>query len=108
MRVTTAGLTRLVDERPNAHLLPLLLGRCCLLSALPVRGEPVEPRIGHLVPALRLPAFASCTLRSVFHVYILRCADGSYYTGHTDNLELRIGAHTAGEFSDLCLLSPTR
>ena len=32
----------------------------------------------------------------VFWVYILRCADGSYYTGHTDNLEERIGEHTAG------------
>ncbi len=33
----------------------------------------------------------------MFWVYILRCADGSYYTGHTDNLERRIGQHHAGE-----------
>lgn len=32
-----------------------------------------------------------------FWVYILRCADGSYYTGHTDNLEQRMGQHAAGE-----------
>jgi predicted GIY-YIG superfamily endonuclease len=32
-----------------------------------------------------------------FWVYILRCADGSYYTGHTDDLELRIAKHQAGE-----------
>ena len=31
-----------------------------------------------------------------FWVYILRCADGSYYTGHTDNFEKRIGEHTTG------------
>jgi predicted GIY-YIG superfamily endonuclease len=31
-----------------------------------------------------------------FWVYILRCADSSYYTGHTDNLESRIGEHQAG------------
>jgi len=31
-----------------------------------------------------------------FWVYILRCADGSYYTGHTDNLEQRIGQHNTG------------
>jgi predicted GIY-YIG superfamily endonuclease len=31
-----------------------------------------------------------------FWVYILRCADNSYYTGHTDNLELRIGEHQQG------------
>jgi len=28
-----------------------------------------------------------------FWVYILKCADGSYYTGHTDNLETRIEQH---------------
>ena len=27
---------------------------------------------------------------------MLRCADGSYYTGHTDNLDVRIAAHEAG------------
>lgn len=31
-----------------------------------------------------------------FWVYILRCADGSYYTGQTDNLERRIHEHKAG------------
>jgi predicted GIY-YIG superfamily endonuclease len=33
----------------------------------------------------------------MFWVYILRCADGSYYTGHTDNLERRIGQYQTGE-----------
>ena len=32
-----------------------------------------------------------------FWVYILRCADRSYYTGHTDNLEERIAKHQVGE-----------
>ncbi|WP_375288327.1 TrmH family RNA methyltransferase [Sphingomonas sp.] len=32
----------------------------------------------------------------VFFAYILRCSDGSYYAGHTDNLEHRIAQHTAG------------
>ena len=31
-----------------------------------------------------------------FWAYMLRCADGSYYVGHTDNLEVRIGAHQSG------------
>lgn len=31
-----------------------------------------------------------------FWVYILRCADSSYYTGHTDHLEKRIGEHQNG------------
>ena len=30
-------------------------------------------------------------------MYILECADGSYYTGSTKNLELRIAQHKAGE-----------
>jgi putative endonuclease len=33
-----------------------------------------------------------------FWVYILKCADGSYYTGHIDNLEKRIGEHRSGAF----------
>ena len=35
-----------------------------------------------------------------FWVYILRCSDGSYYIGHTDSLEKRIGQHHAGEIPD--------
>ncbi len=31
-----------------------------------------------------------------FGVYILRCADGFYYTGHTDALERRIAEHGDG------------
>lgn len=34
----------------------------------------------------------------MFWVYILRCADDSYYTGHTDNLEHRVGQHQIGEY----------
>ncbi|HEY0915227.1 MAG TPA: GIY-YIG nuclease family protein [Solimonas sp.] len=37
------------------------------------------------------------TLLIAFWTYILQCADGSYYTGHTDELERRIGQHQAGE-----------
>ncbi len=32
-----------------------------------------------------------------FWVYILHCADHSYYTGHTDNLEIRLIQHERGE-----------
>ena len=31
-----------------------------------------------------------------FYAYILKCADGKYYTGHTDDLEKRIGQHQSG------------
>ena len=31
-----------------------------------------------------------------FYVYMLRCCDGSYYIGHTDNLEQRLSAHQSG------------
>lgn len=31
-----------------------------------------------------------------FWVYILKCSDNSYYTGHTDNLETRVGQHQTG------------
>ena len=31
-----------------------------------------------------------------FWLYMLECSDGSYYVGHTDNLELRIAEHEQG------------
>ena len=32
-----------------------------------------------------------------FYVYLLRCADGSYYAGHTDSIELRMTQHHDGQ-----------
>ena len=32
-----------------------------------------------------------------YFTYILECADGTLYTGYTDNLEKRLAAHNAGE-----------
>ncbi len=32
-----------------------------------------------------------------FHVYMLRCSDGSYYVGHTEDLDSRIAQHQHGE-----------
>ena len=34
-----------------------------------------------------------------YWVYILECADGSYYTGHTDNLPRRVASHQRGEMA---------
>ncbi len=34
----------------------------------------------------------------VFYAYLLRCNDGSYYAGHTDNLETRFAQHVSGAF----------
>ena len=35
-----------------------------------------------------------------FYCYLLKCADGSYYCGHTDDLENRIVQHEFGKGSD--------
>ena len=35
-----------------------------------------------------------------FWAYILRCADGKFYTGHTDDLDRRIGEHQTGGYCD--------
>ena len=40
-----------------------------------------------------------------FCVYILHCADGSYYVGHSDNLEVRLRQHEDGA---LCGYTKTR
>jgi predicted GIY-YIG superfamily endonuclease len=31
-----------------------------------------------------------------FYAYLLRCNDGSYYTGHIDNLDARLAQHQQG------------
>ena len=31
-----------------------------------------------------------------YYVYMLRCSDGSYYAGHTNDLEHRLAAHESG------------
>ena len=31
-----------------------------------------------------------------FWTHMLRCSDGSYYVGHTDELDARVGAHQSG------------
>ena len=31
-----------------------------------------------------------------FYAYMLKCRDGSYYTGHSDNIEARLAAHRDG------------
>jgi putative endonuclease len=33
-------------------------------------------------------------------MYILRCADGSYYVGSTSNVDARVAMHQAGEGAD--------
>ena len=35
----------------------------------------------------------------MFYVYILKCSDGSYYTGHTNNIDRRICEHSEGKAS---------
>ncbi|MBI5371843.1 MAG: GIY-YIG nuclease family protein [Sphingobacteriales bacterium] len=35
----------------------------------------------------------------MYHVYILRCADGTYYTGCTSNLNNRLLRHQTGDVS---------
>ena len=41
-----------------------------------------------------------------FYVYILRCADGSYYVGHTDDIVLRLQQHENGEVGYTSLRKP--
>ena len=34
----------------------------------------------------------------MFYMYILKCNDGSYYTGHTDDIDKRISEHKSRKF----------
>ena len=33
----------------------------------------------------------------IYYVYVVQCADGTLYTGYTDDVERRIAAHNAGK-----------
>ncbi|MEW6775838.1 MAG: GIY-YIG nuclease family protein [Bdellovibrionota bacterium] len=37
------------------------------------------------------------TSKNSWRLYILRCADGTLYTGVTNDLKARVGAHNAGK-----------
>jgi predicted GIY-YIG superfamily endonuclease len=39
-------------------------------------------------------------MQNNFHLYILKCADGAYYIGHTDNIEQRLSEHHLGSISN--------
>ncbi len=36
----------------------------------------------------------------IFYVYILKCSDGTYYTGITSDLEKRVESHKSGKHKD--------
>ena len=36
----------------------------------------------------------------MFYVYILQCNDGSFYTGHTDDLDKRLAQHAQAFFNN--------
>ena len=56
-------------------------GGCAIIAA---HGRANRPRARRIVPAA--PAY----------VYLVRCADGSYYTGWTNDLARRVATHNRG------------
>jgi hypothetical protein len=64
-----------------------------------VRPEPVEGlrQANSACDESRVASEQASDRTMSFWVYILRCANNSYYTGHTDNLEGRIAKHKTGE-----------
>lgn len=67
------------------HFRPIGRRWCLPASTTPAQAELVEALAG--VPRV---------IAMSFHTYILRCADGSYYVGHSDDLERRLAEHQAG------------
>lgn len=84
--------------------------RDLILSVWPIRILPsamasmtTSARVTR-VSILALPRMVWCSKPSTwsrrlkpFFAYMLRCADGSYYLGHTDELEKRVAEHQHGE-----------
>ena len=56
-----------------------------------------ESRINAVTELVEVPSI-DCKYNNVKgYVYILLCADGSYYTGSTTNLDIRLAQHFSGE-----------
>ncbi len=68
-----------------------LFGRC--LPAAAGNARPVEPLAGVGPAAAKLSAMTEAW------VYLLRCRDGTFYTGWTVDLERRLARHEAGSAS---------
>lgn len=66
---------------------------------IPYRGDcwvskaPAPHQLGLSLSKAIRPAYPP---RMAFFAYILRCNDGSYYTGHTEDLEIRMAQHQTG------------
>ncbi len=39
-------------------------------------------------------------MQNYFYLYILKCVNGAYYVGHTDNIEQRLSEHHLGVISN--------
>ena len=57
----------------------------------PVEADPPQTQPAH--PELVEGYAPRQNKAMIFHAYLLRCNDGSYYAGHTDNLDLRVAQH---------------
>ena len=66
-------------------------------NGLPWAQDLLYPSTGSLRPAQgerKSKSLNGSAMR--FWVYMLQCADRSYYTGHTDDLERRVAEHQSG------------
>ncbi len=67
-------------------------------SAASANGKAVEPVRGDAAGEAGIAARAVATgRRPGWCVYVLRCADGSLYTGATNDLQRRLASHAAGK-----------
>ncbi len=48
------------------------------------------------LPLANLPVSRSTPLVKTYYVYMLRCAEGSFYVGITNDIELRVAQHQYG------------
>ncbi len=65
---------------------------------IPVRAEPISVRAEPISVRAELVEALTHTVRvKPFHVYLLLCRDGTFYAGHTDELEARLLQHQTSD-----------
>ena len=84
-------------EPPNHHPEPLSLILSLSKDRAPNQPDHPEPVEGlSRLGVARADEMDKNGPTLAYYVYMLRCSDGSYYVGHTNDLEHRLAAHERG------------
>ena len=69
------------------------------MAPVQIRVSPLNPFLWERKALLEKKTYYKGVLEKMFYVYVLRCKDGSLYTGYTNDLKKRLKLHNLGNAS---------